>query len=156
MLSSVSLTNRMSCVLAPLTATPIGAPAPSARTERLLPDLARSVGFGPVFFPTQRRLRHGAIETLPRPLDPFEVVVLFESDRPQLLEDPRSGPLLEVTVKRTALAVLGSDRLPLTARAQNVEDPVGHLAQISARPAAHGKNRVLRKQWLHPIPELVR
>src|SRR5437870_3419579 len=46
----------------------IGTPPPSVRTWRLVPPLARSVGFGPVFFPTQRGFVQGRIRGLPRPL----------------------------------------------------------------------------------------
>ena len=58
MLESVSITSFWSCTLAPPTATPNGTPAASTRTDRLTPSLPRSVGFGPVFFPAQRRLGH--------------------------------------------------------------------------------------------------
>ena len=43
--------------VAPATANPMGMPRASVSTDRFTPSLPRSVGFFPVFFPTQRRLR---------------------------------------------------------------------------------------------------
>jgi hypothetical protein len=45
----------MSGTFAAVITTASGTPPPSVRTWRLVPDFARSVGFGPVFFPTQWR-----------------------------------------------------------------------------------------------------
>src|SRR5712691_3061526 len=50
MLCSVALVIFMSCLLAPSTHTPSGTPLPSTRILRFVPDLALSVGFGPVLF----------------------------------------------------------------------------------------------------------
>ena len=53
--------SRMSCVLEPLTWTPRGTPRLSVSTDRLVPNLPRSVGFLPVFSPTQSRLGHRSV-----------------------------------------------------------------------------------------------
>src|SRR5436305_15114532 len=73
MLSNVGSSSRLSCVLAPSMATPSGTPAPSVSTERLTPDFARSVGFGPVFFPAQWRFGHRPVDALELPLNAFQV-----------------------------------------------------------------------------------
>src|SRR5688572_9181947 len=102
MLSKVSSTNRMSCVLAPLTTTPNGMPSPSVSNERFVPDLPRSVGFGPVFFPTERSLRHGSVDALPVPLDAFEFVVFLQGHPPDPCEDLLGDQKLEVAVEATS------------------------------------------------------
>jgi hypothetical protein len=63
--------------------------------HRFTPSLARSVGLGPVFFPAERRLRHRAVHCEPRPVDPFELVVLQEAALPELKENAGVSPSLE-------------------------------------------------------------
>jgi hypothetical protein len=46
---------------APSTAMPIGTPCPSVSRLRFAPCFARSVGFGPLFFPSKRRFCHRSI-----------------------------------------------------------------------------------------------
>src|SRR5688572_19055913 len=53
MLLSVSRASLKSTVFAPSTASPRGTPYESVSTLRLVPDLARSVGLGPLFFERQ-------------------------------------------------------------------------------------------------------
>ena len=72
----------MSGVLAPLTANPIGTPEPSVKTDRLVPDLARSVGFFPVFFSPQGRLGHAPIQALPLPVDAAELLIIEQPATP--------------------------------------------------------------------------
>ena len=62
MLSSVASTSLWSWTLAPATARPMGMPRASVKTDRLTPNLPRSVGFFPVFFP-----RPAALWSAPRP-----------------------------------------------------------------------------------------
>src|ERR687886_2322448 len=97
-LSMVARTSFMSCRLAPSTATPIGTPCPSVSRLRLTPCLPRSVGFGPVFFPPKRCLRHRSVHTQPVPVNALQLVKLFHSCKPEFLEDPRLDPLLEAVV----------------------------------------------------------
>src|SRR5688572_16515915 len=124
MLSKVSSTRRMSCVLAPLTAMPKGIPAPSVSNDRLVPDLPRSVGFGPVFPPTERSLRHGPVDALPFPLDAFEFVVFLQGQLPEFGEDALCDQQLEVAVQAASRPELRRRGFPLTAGSQHIEDPV--------------------------------
>src|SRR5580693_2561461 len=80
--SSVSHSSFWSCTLAPFAAAASGTPRPSTSTERLTPSLPRSVGFFPVFFPTQRRLRCRPVHTLPLPVDPLQIVILYQGELP--------------------------------------------------------------------------
>src|SRR5215203_4755003 len=111
--SKVSATSFWSGTLAPSTATAKGTPRPSTSAERFTPSLPRSVGFLPVFFPTQRRFGHRPVHTLPLPVDPLQLVVLGQSEFPQLLEHAQFNPLLEVVVNRAARPELLGHRLPL-------------------------------------------
>src|SRR5688572_1332182 len=92
MLAIVSRASLKSTTFAPSTASPRGIPADSVSRLRFVPDLARSVGLGPLFFPSQRRLRHRAIHGQPVPVDADEFVVSFQRSHPGLLENTRFGP----------------------------------------------------------------
>lgn len=135
-LSSVSRTSRMSGVLAPLTAAPNGTPAPSVSTLRLVPRLARSVGFLPVFFPPERGLGHGSVQRLPLPIDPLEVLVFLEGDGPQLAEEALFDQPLEIAMDGAAGAELPRDGLPLAAGAQDIENAVEGSAPTEGGPPA--------------------
>src|SRR5215211_1316961 len=118
-LSSVSRAIWKSLRFAPSATTPKGTPRPSVSRLRFTPLLARSVGLGPVFPPTQGGLGHRPIQRLPRPLDPFQGVVFFQAQRPQLLKHAGFGPLLEAAMGGTAGADAGGvQRVPLAAGAQ--------------------------------------
>src|SRR5579859_2297055 len=100
MLSIVSRTILKSLRLAPSTARPIGTPLASVSKLRFVPSFARSVGFGPVFFPTERRLRHRAVHRHPFPINPFQFVVFPKSLSPELEKYARFGPFNESPMRR--------------------------------------------------------
>src|SRR5271170_4543846 len=112
--SSVGASSFWSCTLAPSTAAASGTPRPSTSTDRLTPNLPRSVGFFPVFFPTQRRFGHRAVPTLPFPVDARQLVVFVKREPPQFFEHAESAPLLKVSVNRAAGTELAGHRFPLT------------------------------------------
>src|SRR2546422_6208338 len=136
----------MSRTLAPATARASGTPSPSVRRERLVPDLARSVGFGPVFFPTQRGLRHRSIQALPAPVDPFQGVVLPERLLPEPEEHSLLRPFLEVVMQRTGTTEFLRSRLPLAAGPQDVENSVQHPSPIDARSPSPLARAIARQQ----------
>src|SRR5215210_5297044 len=94
-LSRVSLTNFRSGRLAPATTRPTGTPWPSVNRLRLTPLLARSVGLGPVFFPSERGLRHRAVHAQPLPVNPLQLLKLLPPRPPQLYEHPGRHPFLK-------------------------------------------------------------
>src|SRR6476619_8567905 len=107
MLSSVSRASLKSLRFAPSATRPSGTPCPSVSRLRFAPLLARSVGLGPVFPPTQRGLGHRPVQSLPRPLDPLQGVVFFQAQLPEFLENAGFGPLLEAAMGGTAGADAG-------------------------------------------------
>src|SRR6516165_1791049 len=128
MLLSVSSTSRLSCVLAPLTVMPIGIPAPSVSNDRLVPDLARSVGFGPVFPPSKRCFGHCSIHALPFPLDALKFVVFLQRHAPKPGEDSFADQSLKVPVETAPRTELDRGRFPLAAGTQHIKDTVDHLS----------------------------
>src|SRR6266545_277685 len=157
-LSSVSRPSLKSGRFAPATATPRGTPAPSVSRLRFVPRLARSVGLGPVFSPTQRRFRQRAVEGLPLPLDPREFVVSKQAAVPEFPEHSRLGPFLEAAVG-TALGAEagGGQRIPLAAGAQHEENGV-HGGSV-VHPRVMTTERVglsRRNQRLDLCPKIVR
>src|SRR5580658_1169909 len=131
--SSVSATNFWSGTLAPSTATPSGTPRPSISVERLTPSLPRSVGFFPVFFPTQRRFGHRPVHTLPPPVDPFQIVVDEQGQSPQFLKHAQLDPLLKIVVDGAARAKLAGHRLPVAAGSQHIQNPACYLTHLQPR-----------------------
>jgi len=106
-----------------------GMPCASVSRLRLTPPLPRSVGLGPVFFPAQGRLGHGAIERQPRPVDPVECLQGQEPESPEFLEYASPRPLLKPPVGRTAGAdTCAIERIPLRACAQHKKDRVHRRA----------------------------
>src|SRR5207249_11117880 len=104
---------------------PRGTPAPSVSRERFVPLLARSVGRGPVFPPTQRRFGHRRVECLPLPLNPPELLVSQQTTLPEFAEQPRLGPLLEAAMGGTLRADTGGiQRFPLAAGAQHEQNRI--------------------------------
>jgi hypothetical protein len=156
-LESVSRASLKSGRLAPATATPRVTPAPSVSRLRFVPLLARSVGLGPVFSPTQRCLRHHAVECLPVPLDAFQFLIGEEPTDPKLPEDPGPGPLLEAPVRGTFRTDAGGRQsVPLAAGTQDEEKGVHGRAVRHARVmAAQGVRFPWRDQWLDLGPEFI-
>jgi len=118
---------------------------------RLVPVLPRSVGFGPVA-PPQRRLRHGTVHCQRAPVDTMRLLVGHQACCPHALEHAGPHPLLKAIMYGAAGAQGAGQRLPLTARAQDVEDrlrcrAVGHPRAPASRFRAFGGQERLN---LHP------
>lgn len=148
----------MSGRLAPSTARPTGTPWPSTSRLRLTPFLARSVGFLPVFFPPEGCLGHAPVHAQPGPVDAREAVIVEQALLPELEEDAGLDPLLETVVGSGAGAKLGGiEGLPLTARAEDIEDGIGTDPIRSTRPSAAEAVRIhmLGKEDLHHLPQLI-
>src|SRR3954470_1987463 len=158
MASRVASSSLKSGTLAPATATPRGSPRASVTTERLVPSLPRSVGLGPVFFPTQRRLGHRPVSRQPLPVDPDQPVVTQQPLPPELVEHPGLDPFGEAPVGRGLRADPGGvQRAPLATGAQDEENTVQGGAIRDARIVASQRvTRPWRKQRSHPLPQRVR
>src|SRR5512135_2640232 len=142
-LSRVGRLSFISWRLAPSIAMPIGTPCPSVSRLRFTPRLPRSVGLGPVFFPAQRRFRHGSIHREPVPVDPAELIKLLHSGLPEFEEDSRLYPLLKAVMRRrmrTQLRLIKG--LPLASRSQHVEDRIGTVAIRHPRPSSSKAMRI--------------
>ena len=121
----------------------------------MAPNLPRSVGFLPVFFPPERGLGHGPVHGQPPPIEPLQLVVLQQALLPELGEDASLHPLLEAAVG----GALGADagrrqRAPLAAGAQREEDGIHGLAISDAWVvAAEGVGLAGRQQRLDAPPQ---
>src|SRR5690349_6914342 len=121
--SSVWRSSLWSFVLAPPTTRPIGTPRPSHSTLLLLPFFPLSVGLGPVFFPSQRRLALGPVYGQPSPVDAFQRLVHQQPLAPELPKHSSRQPLPETSVGRgRSTYPRGLQRSPLHARAQHQQD----------------------------------
>jgi hypothetical protein len=130
----------------------------STSTLRLVPDWARSVGWGPVFFPTQRRLGHRPVPTLPGPVQPLQFVIHFQSALPPFQEHPRLRPFLKPPVGRgTRTNPRGVQGLPLAAGPQDEQNPIEGIAVAPPRSAPPQRILVLmfRQQRLYKRPPLI-
>ena len=155
-LFSVGSTRRTSCVFAPDTASASGTPPPSVRRERLVPDLPRSVGFGPVFFPAERSLRHRSVEALPAPIDALQLVVLSKRFLPESEEHAPLCPVRKIPVERGRRTELARCRIPLAAGPQHEQNPVEYSTPVDSGSAPELADSVPRQKRLDAIPEFVR
>src|SRR5438093_4653164 len=154
--SSSSASAALSGVLAAVITSAIGAPPPSVRTWRLVPDLARSVGFGPVFFPAQRSFVQGRVGGLPGPLQALRGVIVLEEQPPHRRPHAVVDPALEPPVHRGPRTELPGDSLPLAARPQHIEHRVENPPRRNPRPAARALELLAREDVLHHEPQVVR
>src|SRR5438552_11915912 len=122
--SSNSASAALSGVFAAVIANPIGTPPPSVRTWRLVPDFARSVGFGPVFFPAQRRFVERGVGRLPRPLQALGGVIVLQQQAPHRFPDSLLSPALEPPMHGRPGPILARHGFPLTARAEHIQHAV--------------------------------
>src|SRR5215210_1849671 len=105
----------MSVRFAALRTTPRGAPRRSLSTCRLVPNLPRLVGSGPVSSPPRRGRHRRAVGRLPVPADAVLGVVALELVGPQPLPGAIRHPLLEAVVAGGAGAELLGHGFPLAA-----------------------------------------
>jgi hypothetical protein len=120
-----------------------------------VPDLPRSVGFLPVFFPPEPGLAQHRVGRLPLPLDPAQFVALGDQDRPDLLEDAARDPALEPVVDGALGAELGRQLLPLAAAAHPKEDGVEHGPPVGDATSGGLAGPEFLEDGLDPLPEIV-
>ena len=103
----------------------------------------------------QRGFVHRSIDTLPRPLQPLQLVIDGQCLGPQSLEDARTNPLGEVIVHCAGRPkALPGHSLPLDARAQHVEDAFRNAPKVDAAWPSQGALAGWN-QWLHPLPHRI-
>ena len=134
--------------LAPSITAPRGTPRPSVSSERLTPRLPRSVGLGPVFSPTERRLAHRPVQCQPRPVNAPQRVIGQQPLAPERREHTGRQPFLEAPVGRGGRAdrrsrAARSTDTPSAARRRSRPSPpdpapadCGSPTGASAAPAA--------------------
>ena len=108
---------------------------------------------------TESRLAHGAVGTLPLPLNAAQFVALLDQHRPDLLHHSVVAPPLKPTVDRTVVAKLFRQAIPLTARSHPEDDPVEDLPPIGSWPPPFGRRwgwGIPQEDGLNPSPEFVR
>ena len=151
----------MSCSLlswtfAPETTKAKGTPFWSTTICRLLPNFPRSVGFFPIFFPFLGSRDRMAIQNLPPPRDPLQILILAQAVCPHFSEYPLSSPLLEIPMSRASRVIFSGKHLPLTTCTQDIENPIQDLAWFRGRPSSWPSLRFwLRDEILDFFPELI-
>jgi transposase len=142
-----------------------GTPRPSTSRWRLLPFFSPIRRVRPDSFLSQRRFHHWPVDILPSPRDAFKVVILRQPGLPQGFEHAGFLPLEKALVNcARATEALGRQRLPLTARAQHVNDALEHQARILGFAPTTGFAHVvlgrltpaLWNQGFDPLPKSVR
>ena len=140
MASKVCSNNCTSGTLAPAITTPNGPPAPSTARLFFVPDLPRSVGLGPVFFP-EAGFAQTPIHCLPLPLDAGQRITFFQQNGPQLDENRIVHPALKPPMNRAIIAKYLGQMIPLTPRAQPKNNAVDGLTKVNTAPTG-------RRGWL--------
>jgi hypothetical protein len=121
---------------------------------RFVPFFARSVGLGPIA-PPKPGFAHGGIHCLPVPLDGFQVVALFDNQRPDLFEQTDLTPMLEVAMNGPVTAVDPRDMIPLAAGAHSKNDSVQDSPTINSLPTSRLSWVGLLHQRLDAFPQSV-
>jgi hypothetical protein len=117
------------------------------------------VGLGPVFFPSEGRLRYCSVQAQPLPVDPLQLIKLFHPRLPQLQKDPGFYPFLKAVMGGGAATQVGGVQgPPLTPRAQDIEDGIGTLPVRDSWPPAPKPMaiHVHGQQGLEYRPEFIR
>jgi hypothetical protein len=133
-------------------------PLASVNTLRLVPRFARSVGFGPVLFPPERRFGHRPVHRKPIPVDANQRIVLQQTALPDLQEHARLDPFLKSSMGGRGRAQTGGvQRVPLAAGPQHEEDGVqGRSVRDTGPMAAQGMLLAFGQERLDRLPQLVR
>ena len=118
-------------------------------------QLATSGRVSPGFFPSQRRLGHRPVPTLPLPVDPFQVVGLLQRQSPPFVKHAALDPLLKGGVKGAARTEHFGQRLPLAARPQHINNPGHHVSRRESRTTTLTTAFVNWKHRFHPFPERI-
>lgn len=126
--------------------------------ERLHPSFPLSVGFGPVFFPTKRRLHSCRVQGLMFPGYAFQLFILHESHFPHHLEDTKVDPFLVVVVDCAAGGEHSWNRIPLAAGSHFVKDGICNRLQLfnSGSATSPSRPRPYWKEQFHSAPEHLR
>ena len=75
-----------------------------------------------------------AVQNLPPPSYPLQLVILAQAVCPHFSEYPLHGPALEIPMRRATRIVFPRKHLPLTTRTQNVENPIQDFARVCGGP----------------------
>src|ERR1700722_4691186 len=165
MLSSVSASSFTSCRLAPLTISESGTPVPSTNKLRLVPFFSPICGVVAHRVEREWGFALAAINALPAPSDPFQIIIFGQASLPQLAKKSCRAPLLKMTVNRSSTTKTLGQRLPLTARTQDINDSRENLAWLQGFAPATGKPPIFTPfsprwtrwyQRLNPGPEFIR
>jgi hypothetical protein len=124
----------------------------------LVPDLPRSVGFLPVFFPPEPGLAQHPISRLPLPVDAAQFVTGLDQHAPDLLQGAIAAPALEPAMDRAVIAEAIGELVPLASGSEAEDDAVDRRAPVDPRSAAMGlgSGRAdFQQDGFDPPPELV-
>jgi hypothetical protein len=121
-----------------------------------VPNFPRSVGFLPIFFPFHRGRDCLAVQDLPPPSNPFQIIIFPQAVYPHLAEYPSLGPQLEIPMRCAARIVLSWEHLPLAASTQHVQNPIQDLSRLRDGSARFGSSPFrLRYVPLDFFPKLI-
>src|SRR5215470_8354991 len=157
MLSTVSRATVLSGVLAPVTTRAKGAPRRSVSMLRLVPDLARSTGLGPVASPPNGALVMTPSSTCHFQSIPTFLVVVLQQHLPCFLKHSGFDPLPKAPMHGGAGRILlARQRLPLTARPQDVDNAIKNPPE-GDRPAPRRAGSFLGSQQRgKEAPQIIR
>jgi len=165
---SVSRSILKSLVLAPVTGHEMGMPFLSVVRLLFVPILALSVGFLPIFFPTQWSFGHRAVSCAETPVDSLQFIVGAEQSFPYLLENSALLPFLKSFVRsRRRTDARFVERIPLSSCLQDEEYAVHDISvgntgpvtpqrmvvswlwneRLNRSPQTVGNNVVLANRW---------
>jgi hypothetical protein len=130
-------------------------PLPSVNKLRLVPPLARSVGFGPVFFPPERGFGHCPVHALPTPVDALQVIVLQKRHRPKTFKNSALDEHLKIAMQRAAGPELWRNGFPLATGPHYIENAVKHAPPFQPRSASFFALTKLGQKEFHSLNQCI-
>ncbi len=158
-LSMVASTRVISLSFAAPTAKPTGMPFVSVSKLLLTPFLPRSVGLGPLFFPSEGRFCHSSVHRQPRPVDAFGLIVFEKPFLPKTMKETFLRPVLETSMSSTAWAnTRGIQRIPLTTSVQYKKNRIKNHPLVFGLSATFSRMRIFSggNPWLDFLPKFIR
>jgi len=105
--------------------------------------------------PSKTRLAHGAVGTLPFPVQASQFLAVLHQHRPDALQDTPANPPLHSAVNAAVVAKLHRQLVPLAAAAHLIDDTVERVALPGSRPARLCWWVQFLKDGLNYVPQFV-
>lgn len=155
--SMVASRSLQSCRFAPSSTAAKGPPSASTNMLFFVPDFPRSVGFGPVFSPTETGFVGAAVGGLPLPIKTTKLITFGRQFLPDALEETTPHPDLKPVMNAAVVAEFQGKMIPLATGTHTENHGFKDTAKINRPLAPNGSRRAkLLEHRTDTLPQIVR